>query len=183
MAETPVSWIGSGSTSIPGLVTLGFQNFATEQGRQSVAAHDFMVTVAKADANPSTILEAMAWGLIPVCTVQSGYVNEKGIVNIPLDNVEEAVAILRRLQHMSEGDLLEMQAHNWRMLDEHYNWNRFAQQVIGAIESDTSPSPGYCPPLRRAYIRWLAFTSPYAAWRPFNLAQRVARRWRLRRPS
>ena len=44
-----------------------------------------MITLGSADANPTTILEAMAWGLIPVCSVQSGYEGFSSIRNISID--------------------------------------------------------------------------------------------------
>jgi glycosyltransferase involved in cell wall biosynthesis len=179
--ETTISWIGPGRPSaIPGLQALGAQDFSTRHGRETLAAYDFMVTVGRADANPTTILEAMAWGLIPVCTPQSGYTNEVGIVNIPLDNAVEAVRVLRWLQAAPEAELRQLQVHNWRRLDEHFNWDRFTGQVIAAIESQSSPSLETVSMWRWVRLRWLALVSPHLPWRPFNLVRflgRNVRRW------
>jgi len=139
MPEAEISWMGSGKIGIPGVTPLGVQDFQTEQARQLVAEHDFMITVGNADPNPTTILEAMAWGLIPVCTPQSGYVGYPGIQNVPLNDTGAAVSILRRLQDIPEQRLREHQAVNWQMLDEHFTWDRFAAQIEETIESHTSP--------------------------------------------
>jgi glycosyltransferase involved in cell wall biosynthesis len=168
MPDTPFSWMGSGAP-IPGLRALGRQDFRSVSAKSLIATHDFLITVGRADANPATILEAIAWGLIPICTPQSGYSGYPGIVNVPLDNAEEAVAILYGLQAMPESRLHEMQAANWKLLDEHFNWDRFAAQVIEAIESDSSPALDPEPWARRLRL-WQAFvTSPYFYLRPRNL--------------
>lgn len=160
--NTQISWIGDNSRrTIPGLTPLGYQDFSTEKARRVVAEHDFMITVGKADANPTTILEAMAWGLIPVCTPQSGYIGYPGIVNIPLGNVAGAVKILRYLQECTEEELMKIQAANWEALDGHFNWDRFSAQVIDAVESTASPSLGSEPLGRLIRFNLAACTSPY----------------------
>jgi glycosyltransferase involved in cell wall biosynthesis len=168
------SWIGRGRHTIAGLIPYGFQNFADESARQLLDSHDFMITVGKADANPTTILEAMAWGLIPVCTPQSGYVNYEGIINIPL-NLDEAVKKLREIQVMPEEQLKSMQAANWNLLDSYFHWDRFARQVAEAIESDASPALE-----RETFRHWLkirgAFlVSPYTYQGISDLLRRLVR--------
>jgi glycosyltransferase involved in cell wall biosynthesis len=183
LPDARIGWIGRGPHPIEGLEPLGFQDFATEAGRQRVAAFDFMLTVGTADANPTTVLEAMAWGLIPVCTPQSGYSGFAGIANIPAGRAGEAAAILRRLQEMPDAGLRDMQAANWQALDAHFNWDRFAQQVIAAIESDARPPLGPASLRRRLALQWSAATSPLAPWRPLNLVRPLARRWLRRRAN
>lgn len=136
------AWIGAGGREIDRLEPLGLVDFSTAEGRAIVAQFDFMVTVGKADANPTTILEAMAWGLLPVCTPQSGYAGIPSITNVPLDDPDGAAAVLACLNTLPQESLRAMRAANWRLLDQHYNWERFANQVIGAIESTASPPLG-----------------------------------------
>ena len=174
--EAEFAWIGHGSRTIPGLTPLGIVEFDSAEGRDLVSGFDFMLTVGTADANPTTILEAMAWGLIPICTPTSGYADIRGIPNVPLGDAPAAAAILRRLLAADESELVAMQSENWRQLDEHYTWDRFAAQVIVAIESTDSP-----PVLRASLKRRLEFTfydltSAYG--RAGRLASKVDRRWR-----
>lgn len=167
--ELRFAWIGQGDRPIEGLAPLGFQDFRSDAGRAAVAAHDFLLTVGRADANPTTILEAMAWGLVPVCTPQSGYVGYPGIVNVPLDDVAAAVERLRLLQHLPEASLLRLQRENWELLDRHFTWDRFARQVVDALE-DPAPREAAAAPLgRRAALLWARFTSPYSLLRPLGL--------------
>ena len=39
--------------------------------------------------------EAMSWGLIPVCTKQCGYYKNKGIINIPLNDLKNTIKTLK----------------------------------------------------------------------------------------
>jgi hypothetical protein len=134
--------MGGGPVPIRGFTPLGQLDFADPAGRSAVAQYDVMLTVGTADANPTTILEAMAWGLIPVCTPQSGYEGLPSVPNVPLGNARAAAGILRGLLQAPQSELIEKQAANWRLLDERYNWDRFAAQVIEAIEANDSPRLG-----------------------------------------
>jgi len=166
--ESHFGWIGSGAP-IAGVRAHGYQDFSTDEARALVASYDFMITVSRSDANPTTILEAMAWGLIPVCTPQSGYLGEPGIVNIPLDDLDGAVAVLRALQEAPSERLEAMRAANRERLRTHYTWDRFARQVSDAIDSAESPALLPIPAEHRALLRRTASVSPYAPWRARNL--------------
>jgi hypothetical protein len=178
MPETSIAWMGRGSPAIRRLEPLGYLDFRTSVARQQVAGFDFMLTVGHADANPTTILEAMAWGLIPVCTPQSGYMGFPGIVNVPLDDPQRVAAILRNLQTMPEATLLDWQRQNWALLDSHFTWDRFTQQVVDAIESEARPPLERISWSCRASIRWAELRSPHFFLRPRPLKRLAQRMWR-----
>ncbi|MFX1235963.1 MAG: hypothetical protein ACFFBY_15660 [Promethearchaeota archaeon] len=166
MPDIKIYWIGAGNKTygkkINGLIHQGFYDFSKPEAKRILAEHDFMITVGHVDSNPTTILEAMAWGLIPVCTPQSGYVNYPGIVNIPLGNAEKAIEVLCSLQELPEFKLQEMQAFNWEALDTHLNWDRFACQVAEAIESDSNPMLVPISLITRLKIFLSLIRSPYS---------------------
>ncbi|MBI3959906.1 MAG: glycosyltransferase [Chloroflexi bacterium] len=174
LPEIEFAWIGRGKP-VRGLKRLGSFDFAEESARALVGQYDFMITVGKADANPTTILEAMAWGLLPICTAQSGYVDYPSIVNLPLSQSHEAVRILRELEEVAEELLFARQKENWRLLDQHFNWNRFCQQVIAAIESNDTPALLPISPWHQYRLRLAASLSPNAPLGPRNLARQVYR--------
>ncbi|HEX9045370.1 MAG TPA: hypothetical protein VF802_10125 [Candidatus Limnocylindrales bacterium] len=175
LPDTEIAWIGRGQP-IRGLKPLGWADFSSDTGRALVSGFDFLVTVGRADANPTTILEAMAWGLIPVCTPQSGYAGVEGIVNVPLDDPAAAAAILARLNEAPEEELLALQAINWAALDQHYTWDRFAAQVVDAIESTESPALGPEPLSRRLRFAFYGQLSPFGL--PVSTWRRAQRRGR-----
>ena len=138
--DADISWIGRGRKKIPGLHVLGLRDFSQPQARAEVAQFDFMITVGAMDANPTTILEAMGWGLIPVVTMQSGYERRAGIVNVPLADPAGAQAVFHDLQQRSDESLRALQQEGQRALDEHYYWDRFYADVRRAIDGGESPA-------------------------------------------
>nr|MBA3329823.1 glycosyltransferase [Actinomycetota bacterium] len=184
--ELDIGWIGSGPSAIRGLTALGRRDFSTEEGKALVAGYDFLLTVGSADANPTTVLEAMAWGLIPVCTAESGYSGYPGIVNLPLGDARAAAAILTEIQRLPSSALEEMRRENDAALDQHFTWERFGAQVVGAIESDASPPCRPEPLLRLLLLRWAGLRSPYSPLRPPGLrlaARGLLAAVGLRRPA
>ncbi len=161
------AWIGSGHTEIEGLQTLGRQDFRTREARQLVAGYDFLLTVGSSDPNPTTILESMAWGLIPVCTPESGYVGYPSILNIPLDDVRGASRELLRLQQLSDESLRSLQRENWQLLDAYFNWDRFVAQVAEAIESKISPELERISRTEWLKLRYYGLISPHSGFVPF----------------
>ena len=128
-------WIGAGSKREP-LIQHGKVDFSTGRGRGFIDNFDFMITVGSADANPTTILEAISWGLIPVCTPTSGYVNNPGVINIPLNDLPRASKILANLNTCDDSILKSIQNQGYQQLIEHFNWERFERQIIEEVKSN-----------------------------------------------
>jgi glycosyltransferase involved in cell wall biosynthesis len=154
------AWVGV-DKGLPGIRPLGWQDFNTNEGKSVISNYDFMITVGNADGNPTTILEAMAWGLIPICTPQSGYVNYNSIPNIPLNDIDMAVSIIDDLQNVPESTLRTWQKENLILLDKHFNWDRFTNQVIDAIVSKESPTIESASIGKKASMLWAEVTNPF----------------------
>lgn len=156
------AWLGPGREGdIKGVEHLGFRDTALEDTRKLIASFDFFVTLGRSDANPMTVLEAMAWGLLPFCTHQSGYVGVPGIVNLPLDDLEGALGILDHWQDVPETVLMEMQRANLDLLDTHYTWERFGRTVEQAIWRELPPTLAL-PIRRRIELKVVTALSPYS---------------------
>ncbi|TCP29377.1 hypothetical protein [Sphingomonas sp. BK235] len=136
--EGTIDWAGRGAP-LRHVTSLGFVDFSTAAGRDIVSTYDFLITVGRADANPSTVLEAMSWGLVPICTPTSGYVDEPAIVNVPLNDVAGACAVLGQLQRAPSEEIIALRTAARTRLDTHYRWDRLVDQVRDAIASDASP--------------------------------------------
>jgi hypothetical protein len=93
-----------------------------------------MITVGNADANPTTVLESMSWRLIPICTPTSGYVNERGIVNVPLGDAQAARDIIESLNAIPKSGLIQLQIEGQKALRDNYNWPVFLNKVKAQIE-------------------------------------------------
>jgi glycosyltransferase involved in cell wall biosynthesis len=129
MGDYPRGWIGSGP-EIPGVPRISNWRQLTPAFMASVAAKfDFLVNFSISDANPTTILEAMAWGLPVACTPESGYYNERSILPLSKDDVEASVRTLRWLQSAPEEVLVDLSLSNRKLVEQHYTWARFTTTI------------------------------------------------------
>ena len=124
-----------------GVTYLGAHDFRSPESRDLLASFDFAITVGRADANPTTVLEAMAWGLVPVCTPESGYEGYPGITNIPLGDADGAVVVLDRLQGMGDAEVQTLRQANRRRVETEYTWDRFTAVVRDAVLEPAVPVP------------------------------------------
>ena len=126
----PKGWIGSGP-DIPNVPRISDSRqltpkFMAEVGKQ----YDFFISPAKADPNPTTILESMAWGFPVVCTPQSGYYGRDYRKNIYLDDIAESVNVLNKLQYADERKLILMADEAREIVVADYSWDKFTSTVI-----------------------------------------------------
>ena len=165
--EIDFAWMG-GTKSLKNINTLGIFDFSKEEAKNLVQNYEFLLTVGSADANPTTILEAMAWGFIPVCSEQSGYEEFTPIRNISIDSMEDAVTTIKHLQSVSEVNLKKWQQENLASLDKHFNWKRFCVQVLYEIESEEKPDLTETSSTNRLFLLFAEFRSPSFWGRPTN---------------
>jgi hypothetical protein len=154
------SWCGTGTRPLRGFERLGPQDFSSEAARAVAARHDFTLTVGAFDANPTTILESMAWGLIPVCTPTSGYAGIPSIPNVPLGDPDGAAAVLRRLLDAEEAELVALQERNFALVREEYTWERFGRAIAAQVEATDSPPLGHRGAADTAWLRLMEALSP-----------------------
>ena len=169
---------GSDPLAIPGVQPLGRLDFATPGARKLVAGFDFVLTLGTADANPSTLLEAMAWGLVPVCSPQSGYEGIEGIPNVPIESLDAALAALDGLQALPSRRLDAWARKNAGSLKSHYHWARFCREVEGALSAPEAPALAAHSAGSWLAMRGQAWRGPNAPWRPRWMLKALRDRWR-----
>lgn len=89
---------------------------------------DYFINTSISDANPTTILETASWGLIPICTRQSGYYEGELVYNIPLQ-AELAAKRLREILSISSEALMERSLTLTDLVKREYNWDKFCSTV------------------------------------------------------
>ena len=136
-----VAWMGPGQIPSVHLKTLGYQRLADRSTQRILRDYDFLLTCGRADANPTTVLEAASLGLIPICTPQSGYYRQDWIVNISLDDIEGASKVLNHMNSVDESELTALRAHAETALNSYYTWDRFANDVMACIEAPPACRP------------------------------------------
>lgn len=91
---------------------------------------DFFITLGVSDANPTTILEAMAWGFPVCCTPQSGYYRMPETIEMSTTDMKYNLEVLDWLQGASEDWLCQQADKARHLVRQHYTWQRFTQSVI-----------------------------------------------------
>lgn len=162
--DLSIAWAGAGAP-ISGLQPLGHLDFQTESARRTLADYDFLLTVGTHDANPTTVLEAMSWGLIPICTAQSGYSDEPGVINVPLGDPSACISTLRHLRDCPAAPLNSLQELNWKRVSRHYTWERFGEVVAHHIIAEPVGIPTRSDSILTAALWASAASSRLAPYR------------------
>ena len=69
----------------------GWLDFTKKKSQKKIKNYDFLIQVSENDANPSIILEAISWGLIPIITKGCGYNELSKKLYISNEELDKAV--------------------------------------------------------------------------------------------
>ena len=125
---------------------------------------DFHITMGNADANPTTILEAAAMGLISVAPVGSGYYESDGVLNISGENMDEAIQKIQYLMTVDSAFLENKRAQMDVLLRDRYSWHRFGDELIAEINHPDSMNyniNSWYDRCRINFAYWFSKRSPY----------------------
>ena len=141
--EMEIHHVGPGL--IPGAYPWGYVEMETDKGRAIAAGCDFVIAPGRADANPTTILEGVSWGLIPLLTRTSGwdFTEVSSIPFVDPTNLEGAVGVLRQLNQEPEAWLDSEQARMISYLQEYMSFERFTARVLEVIDNAGSSRRGH----------------------------------------
>jgi glycosyltransferase involved in cell wall biosynthesis len=138
-----IDWVGphrrGAHRRYPHLNLLGPQDWTTRAAQRLLAEHDFVLMVGAFDACPTVVLEAMAWGLVPVCTPTTGYEGAPGVLPIDTTCVQAALETLNRYQHEPASVLEAVREAGLATLQQRYTWSRFAQEVTSTLADRPVP--------------------------------------------
>ena len=133
--EYEFGWIGSGD-HIEGVNKISnFVELTNDFMKKIAIEYDFFISPSRADPNPTTILETMAWGFPVLCTAQSGYYEDDVITNIFLDDIEKTKIVLKKFQEMDDKELHEMSINSRKKVSNFYNWDIFTEKIKSNINS------------------------------------------------
>jgi glycosyltransferase involved in cell wall biosynthesis len=128
-------WIG-GLGNFPNLDNRnGFVSFTPDFMAHLAEECDFLITMGVSDANPTTILEAMAWGFPVCCTPQSGYYNMREIEELSTTDMQHNVAVLDRLQQAPEEELRDRADTARSLVETSYTWERFNDTLLTELRT------------------------------------------------
>jgi glycosyltransferase involved in cell wall biosynthesis len=119
---------------IEGLTSYGYLDLKKNKSKKIIAKYDFLILTSKYDANPTVVLEAISFGLIPIVTPECGFSDIEGIINLKLNNHNYNVNLIDDLQNLSEIKLKKIQ-HKGQKIIKKSSWKNFCKKVIFQINS------------------------------------------------
>ncbi|MHC4572551.1 MAG: glycosyltransferase [Planctomycetota bacterium] len=103
---------------------------------------DFFVNMSVSDASPTTLLESIALGLIPITTPECGY-DYDSFLFLSLSQERENLEVLRESQQLSDAELKKLQAENRRIIEREHTWEKFCQTVWQNIKPSAKAAGGF----------------------------------------
>lgn len=135
MRDFDFGWIGSGP-EIEGVKRISGVRQLTPRFMSKVAEeYDFFISLSRADPNPTTILESMAWGFPVICTPQSGYYETDYMRNIYRDDITKSMEIIKSLQNLGEAEVRKWVELARQAVEKEYNWEWFTGKILNHIVS------------------------------------------------
>lgn len=89
------------------------------------AEYDVFLNMSRADAQVTTVLEAMSWGFPVACTPESGYSQEPNLFYLSLEDRGGNRLLIEKLQAMPEAELAGIARLNRQRVESHFTWERF----------------------------------------------------------
>ncbi len=133
MPDIRLDWYGGDGghplARLPNVNTVGWVVLDRGLASKIVNECDIMINTSHSDANPTTLLEARAWGIITACTPQSGYYNDPFFTELDLGSLEKSVLAIRNLLNAPTVDLVERAKASRREIETKYTWTNFCQTV------------------------------------------------------
>lgn len=94
--------------------------------------YDIFINMSRADAQATTVLEAMSWGFPVACTRESGYTDEN-FFYLDLHDENTNIEIFRRIQQMTNTELERMALDNRKVVEDTYCWSKFVSKIEKTI--------------------------------------------------
>lgn len=95
--------------------------------------YDIFINMSRADAQATTILEAMSWGFPIACTNQSGYSRETSFFYLSLEDMEQNIKTIRKIQNLSTDELGAIAVENRKIVENKYSWDVFLTNMDNVI--------------------------------------------------
>lgn len=86
--------------------------------------YDCFINMSRADAQATTVLEAMSWGFPVACTRESGY-SDEDLFLLDLENERLNRETILNIQHLSGEELTAISVKNRKAVESTYSWNEF----------------------------------------------------------
>lgn len=138
MPDVQLHWYGGSGdhalAKLPNVKTVGWITLNRAAAQKIVNECDIFINTSISDANPTTLLEARAWGLITACTKESGYYNDPFFTELQLGDLQSTIDTIRKLLNTDSDILLKRSIESRHEIESKYNWERFCKTVWDELQ-------------------------------------------------
>jgi glycosyltransferase involved in cell wall biosynthesis len=122
--------------NLPNVHHHGYADTHAQFARDLCAFADVFLNTSRSDANPTTLLEAAAWGLVVACTPQSGYYGETSpFWGLNLENVQDNINLLQYAQTCPEDALRSQAKIQRKRIETDHTWDKFVNTITDKLLS------------------------------------------------
>lgn len=109
-----------------------FANLTPEYMSKLAEEYDIFINTSEFDAQATTVLEQMCFGLPIACTPETGYVHQS-IIKLDVNDTQFNCKQVQLMQGMPTEDLINLAKKNREIAETVYNWDLFTKEVINFI--------------------------------------------------
>lgn len=139
MPDVRLKWYGGDGAhplaKLPNVDVVGWVTLDAATAQGIIADHDIMINTSHSDANPTTLLETRAWGLITACTKESGYYNDPFFTELYLEDMDRTISVIRELLNAPSHDLYQRAVASRAEVESKYNWSNFCETVWSNLQA------------------------------------------------
>lgn len=136
LPDVELHWFGGHDhllTRLKNVHYTGWQKLDQNTARNIVTNYDIMINVSCSDANPTTLTESRAWGIITACTKESGYVNDPFFTELYLGDIDRTIEAIRGLLNTPSDQLYQRAVESRAEIEHKYTWDNFCNTVWSHI--------------------------------------------------
>lgn len=122
--DVTIHWVGGVNRKYKNLIQHGKMNLNSDKFKQIAGVCRGHIVASCYDANPTTVLETAAMGLIQITADTAGYLDEKLRYKLTLD-LETDLQLLRTISNLNEITICERLNEVNINLQKNYNWDLF----------------------------------------------------------
>lgn len=111
----------------------GARDFTPDVQAWIANEYDAFISLARGDANPTTLLETACWGLLPMCNQESGYWPDAPFMELRKDDTLFNLAQVDYLQSVSEYELRQRAEQIRCEVVERHGWAQFCEAVWSEV--------------------------------------------------
>lgn len=118
---------------VPCFVNHGGHQFTPAAIARICEDYDAVITIPIADANPTILLEAAAWGLDVFCSQEAGYLPGQPFRSLVKGDMAWNVKQMRAWQQEDEYNLTLRSQTVRRVVEQEYTWTKFCQTLWSKV--------------------------------------------------